>query len=85
MLFPCVNADTSSVNVDLMFLYSGCTALPHVLKHRIGYKRFMDSDFCQAKQFQDERLFGVKKEFTRNGRGIIYKKVLGLGIQEFWG
>lgn len=83
MLFPCVNADTFSMNMDLMFLYSGRTALPHVLKHRTGYKRFMDSDFCQAEQFQDERLLGVKKGFTRSGRGIIYKKVLGLGIQEF--
>lgn len=28
----------------------------------------MDSDFCEAEQFQDERVLGVNKEFTRNGK-----------------
>lgn len=66
MLFPCVNADTFSIKMCLMFFYSGCAASPHVLKRRTGYKPLIDSDFWQAEQFQDERLLGVNKELTRN-------------------
>lgn len=63
-----MNADTFSINIDFDVPLQWLTVSLHVLKCRIGYKLLMDSDFCQAEQFQAERFLEINKEFTTNGK-----------------